>query len=378
MLSIKKIVFTMITLILFAAFGKTTWAEQCGSFNFPLIQQDSVVFFNCDLGEMQKFDSQGMLSSVPGKENLGGFIRNLLWSPDETKALILSENVSAALQVLKFYSPERELNSLNWWLYDFNTGEARLLDKEIISIGWASSNEVVYNWENRNLSIAKIDSPRFSDYTNLTDITNDSNDLDTAAAPLIAADTVIFPMKRGFYKITPSKREATYHSLSEGLKKIAANPFDKAVFVIQSESSLYKFTAPSESLEIISSPFSAIDLAYVNDNSLAILEKDKQTYSFDLNSAVKNPLPLNISETASGLFSAGNAGEFIFVSGNNIYRKTVTLDSPMLVGKIPESIDRTSTPVPDKIFNIYLIIAPILALFVLIVGFFIYKKYIRQ
>ena len=88
----KKIFYSSIaTTALFLFFSGSVFAQDCNTFDFPLIQNNNILFFNCDSGELQKFDAQNKLSSVPGQKSLGGFVHSLAWSPDGSRALVLAE-----------------------------------------------------------------------------------------------------------------------------------------------------------------------------------------------------------------------------------------------------------------------------------------------
>jgi hypothetical protein len=341
----KKLFYLAVILLIFSpAIDSELASAQCNIFDFPLIQKNNLLFFSCELGEIQKLDYQNNISSVPSKNNLGGFVHNFIWSPDGNNALILAENVSAATQTLELYSPEREIDSLNWWVYDLRIGKARLLNKNIISIGWTSNDEVVYNWNNATLSTAKINDLDSDKHIELANITGDSVSLDEVVSPVNLNDTILFPIKKGFYTLNLSNKKVKYYLLSDGIQKIIANTFEQNIFIIKSGNSLYKFTISDENISALEKEFSATDLAFLNKNSLVIVEADGKAYSYDIQSKVKTMILLNLSGAISGVFSMGNEDEFIFTIGNNVYRKNIKNDSSvLLIGKESNNIVQPET-----------------------------------
>ncbi|MFA6047409.1 MAG: hypothetical protein WCV59_01795 [Parcubacteria group bacterium] len=317
-------------IIFFLLFSNFAFA-QCQTFDFTLTKNSNFLFFNCDKGEIEKLDNNNNISSVPRDKSLGGFVHNFIWSPDGTKALILSENVLAVLQKLELYSPQRELNSLNWWIYDLDTKKATLLDKKIISIGWASNDQVVYDWDNKNISIASINDPGFKKFTKLTDITGDSDDLNLIVSSVNMGNFTVFPMKKGFYAINSSEKKATYHPLAGGIQKIISDPFEQKYFIIKSGDSIYKYTPRDGNLAATDDAFSATDLAFLNSDSLVIVDTDGKVYSYDISTKTKLPITLTASGKVSRVFSAGNKEEFIFTIGSNIYRENTENKSSFLL-----------------------------------------------
>lgn len=330
---VKKSIFaTAFAIVLLLVADKQIFA-QCNTFDFPSVQSGNVLFYNCDFGEIQKFDAQNKISPVPNTENFGGFVHNFIWSPDTSKALVLAENISATVQNLDFYSSEREYDSLNWWMYDFETGKTVLLDKNIISIGWGSSSEVIYNWNNKDLSGAKINDSGLSDYSKLADISGDENNISTIVSPASLDDTLIFPMQKGFYGINLNRKETKHYSLASGIKKLLPNTFSKNYFIIESGNSLYQFTASEEALDVVNTNFSAADFSFLAGDSLAVVGTDGKVYSYNLDTKTKTFIQPNISGNVSRVFSTEKENEFLFVIGKNIYRKSIKDNSTTLLGQ---------------------------------------------
>ena len=289
-----------------------------------------------------------MFPRVSGTEQLGGFIHNFVWSPDGTKALALAENVTATVQTLEFFSPQRKANSLNWWLYDFKTGKAVLLDEKIVSIGWASNDEAVYNWGNKDLSLASLDNSGLSNNIKLADITSDSNNLDSIIPPVGMNGLVAFPLQKGFYAVALGRKTAKYYSLAGGVQKVLADPLEQKYFIILSSGSLYKFTVPDDNLTVADNIFSAADLAFLGKDSLVTAGTDGRVYSYDLNTKIKTLISMNVSADISRVFSAANSGEFLFVVGKNIYKKSLKDNSTTLLGQDWNTAEKPLSPAPQS------------------------------
>ncbi|GEM_PF-1375638 len=289
----------------------------CNTFDFPSVQNNILRFFNCDSGEVQEFNGQNALVSISGQENLGGGVHSFVWSPDGKKAFVLSENVLAAVQTLKFYSSNRELNSLNWWSYDLDTDQATLLDKDILSLGWASNNAVIYNLNNKALYVSNAD---LSNPVKLMDIKGDSSDINDILASVSLGGVTIFPMEKGFYSVETSSHIATYFPLSGGIQKIITDPFKEDYFIIKSGSALYKFTVADKKLVSINDSFSADDMSFLNNSNLIIVGKDGKAYSYDISSKAELPIPLKAAGNIFKVFFLGNPDEFVFTIGKKIYK----------------------------------------------------------
>lgn len=409
MITIKKSRWTIVIILAFwGVFNQTALvhaqAGLCNTFDFPSLQKNNLYFFNCNTGEVEKFDTQNSLTAIPAQNNLGGSVSAFIWSPDGKKALVLSANISAAMQNMEFYSPDRGIDSLNWWLYDLTTGQATLLDKNILSAGWASDTTIVYNSDNAAFYTtgANFESP-----VKLADIGQDSDNLNDIVAPVNLGGITVFPMEKGFYSINVGQKSATYYSLPDGIQKILADPFQADYFIIQSGNTLYKFTISNQQLSAIDNNFSANDLAFLNQGVLVIVGRDGKVYSYNINSKVKSLIPLKASGVVYRVFSLVSPESFVFTIGQAIYRgnssgtttllskdgnapdntgqstgnntRTQTQTKTIPTGALsvnptgPTSTQTSSTPANNSGLTT-LIILLVVALIILIAGVIIYKK----
>jgi len=300
------------------AFAKAASAQS--TFDFPSVRNGEILFYNQDFGEIQKFDSQNKISQVPGAENFGGFVHNLVWSPDGNRTFVLAENIQPAVGELTFYAPERPYGSLNWWVFDFDSKKATLLDKNILSIGWLSDNQAVYNWNNLNFSIVEFADSAPGVHTILAGIKTDSNDLNSVISPVSASGILLFPMKQGFYAIGANGKEIRYHAPAGGIQKVLTGIFGQNYFLVQSGNYLYKFTGEDQSLTSLDIPFPVTDMAFFGKNSLVVTKADKQAYLYDTEAKNSTPVSPGVPGSVSRIFSSGVENEFLFVVGKNIYR----------------------------------------------------------
>ncbi len=371
----KKILF--LTLILVIFFTPSLLAAQCNLFEFPKITKgQDITFFDCDTGDFNIFTKENTLNPVPAKKSLGAFIHNLIWSPNGESVLILSENVSAAKQELTFYSPNRRLNSLNWWIYNINTGEALLLDEHILLASWISDDEIIYNWDNKNFARARINN--LGQFAKIADITQDQNSLSGLSTfqPVVLNDIIFFPMEKGFYSLRLDNKESFYNPLPENIKKAIINNFTNNSVVIQTEKALSSFSFSENILKSIDADFNAKDIAFYNQDSLVIADDNGQVYSYDINSKTKTRILLASSGEVSRVYSSGQSDEFLFVIGQNVYRKIIDGKDTMLFGlktKVSPAVI-PEVPSEEKSYVFLIILAAIMVISIPLIIIFFKKR----
>lgn len=319
---LKLIYPTGFVLALLLSFPLKTHAR-CDIFNFPHAKNNDVLFFSCETGEIMKTSENGKFETLSGQKSLGSGVSHFLWSPDGTKALILAENISAAKQELELSTREREINSLNWWVYDLESGKSSLLDKNIVSIGWISSDEVIYNWTNQDISTAKINDPSLKEHKKIAAIKDDSNDIEKIVPPASLHGTVIFPLEKGFWAIDTKQPEAKYFPLPSGIQKAISGKEGAGFFLVQSGNSLQKYIISEKKIVEIDASFSAASAAIVDKKTLVIVDAGGKLHSYDTDTKETKPIAINVPGKVSEVFPAKNSREFIFSTGNAIYKKNI-------------------------------------------------------
>lgn len=369
----KKYLFYPIACFFLLSLFAQKASTQCDSFSFPNINNTGASFFSCETGELKTYSLKNeSVVSTPRKESLGGFIHKLVWSPDGKKILVLAENIPAAKQQTAFTSPERELGSLNWWLYNLDTSKSTLLAKDIILAGWISNNEIVYNWNNDNLF--KADTNNLTKYTELTKLTPNSNTLDDSLIPLTTSKAIIFPIKNGFYKINPSSNKADFFSLSSPVFESIVNQFNSSEVIFRLNSSLVRFNIDNDKIETIDTSFSGHNIIFYQINSLAFLGDNDRIYIYYFDSGKKELLS-STANTVDKIFPLPIEGEFLFIIGDSLYKNFPYENPKLLMGQsknitAEKTATQTEATTKNKLSPYVIILLVILSV---ILGFVIYR-----
>lgn len=313
----------------------------CDYFGFPFVSGDSarITFFDCETGQLRVYDANGT-SVVPleSEKNLGGFVQKLNWSPDGNRALILAENVSAAKQELMFRTSDRELNSLNWWLYDVRTDRAELLDGHVIDAGWVSADRIIYDWDNSKLSVSDIaDLGKFEKIADIPD--SYIRTPDDGLSPVSSGSTVVFPMKKGLFSVSDGGHRATFIPVDGSIMRIVANPFTPDDYAVWTDSGMFRLNSASGSFRRIDSGLTVRDIVYYAPDTLALLVGNGTVYVHDMTSGKEDVL-MNVTGSVGKIFSIAREREILFTSGSEVFKKVGTESAVSLRGIGPE----TDTP----------------------------------
>lgn len=318
-------------IILFLFFGTFVFfpffahGQQCNYSSSLTKGNESLLLYNCKKGEIERIDqNDAVLSLEEERESLGGFVHAIAWSPDGNRAFVLSENIFPAKQTIAFSTLLREKESLNWWLYDMTSGSAVLLDKEILSIGWASNSSAIYNWDNKEIRTAKIQTSSFEEPKTITTLQSSTNILEHILPPLSSDSQTLFPLEKGFYIIQKSS-EAKYIDLPDGVKKIALNPFNTSIFLVHSNNTLFSLDEKGN-FSTLDADFPFIDFSFLDANLLAVADKDGNPFSYALDTQTETPLFLGGYKGIMQILQTYK-GKCLFVSGDNTYIYTLERES---------------------------------------------------
>jgi hypothetical protein len=332
------------------AFASNTFALDvtCDYFGFPFVLGSSaqITFFDCETGQLRMYDANGStVIPIESGKNLGGFVHKLVWSPDGNRVLILTENIAAAKQELKFYSQNRALNTLNWWLYDIQNDRAELLDGHIIDAGWISANRIIYDWDNTKLSMSDISA--LGTFEKVLDLPVSSvRTMTDGLYPVASGTTVVFPMKTGVYSVQENGHRSVFLPTEGSVLRVVANPFSKDDFVIQTDAGIFRLDATEGVYHRLDSVSSARDMIYYAPDALALLVGEGSVYVHDMTSGKEEAL-VNVTGKIGKIFSIGHEKEFLFTSGTAVFKKVGSETEVSLPGIGPEA-GAIGSPIPDS------------------------------
>jgi outer membrane protein assembly factor BamB len=295
--------------------------RECDQFSFPFVAEDAdqVFFLDCRTGDIRKYDVSGnKVAVLPYRYNLGGFVQKLVWSPDASRVFVLAKNVAAAKQKLLFSTPERELDSLNWWSYDIGEDSASLLDENVVSIGWLSDGRVVYNWDNKSISVA--DARDLDLYERLIPLSSARDTIGGSVIPAYSDTGTVFPSGTGLYDIRRDDLQIEYHDLGSEIISLSPDFFDPNTFVVRTMSGFFIFNRSAAGIRKLDISSDIREVVFYDQQTLAMLSSNGKVYRYNTENGEQNVI-VGTSTPVEKLFSFHREGEILYVSDGMVYKK---------------------------------------------------------
>ncbi len=372
--------------LLVGSFSRPTFvlAGCCDTFAFPSVSSDgnTITFFSRETGDLRQYDVQGAVaSSLERRLSLGGSVLKIVWSPDGKRMLLLAENVPAAKQELRFLSQDRDMDSLNWWLYDPATDDAVLLDAGIVDAGWLPDGRIVYDWNDVELSVTDMSNP--GTHVRLAALSGAGRKTDDALGVATSSGRAVFPANNGIYDLGADGLTVRFFPTEAAVTGVAANPFDPDRFLVSTASGPILFDATSGRLEKIDTALSVRQSVFIGKTSVALSVADGKVYSHDIGTDSESVI-LNVSDPVDDIFGTGREGEFLFTSGEQVFKRVAGSSQPVELRNIAPVIETPDAALPEsaqdvpKSGNVFGIVLSVVAIVLLGVGIVVMLKKTRQ
>lgn len=386
LMNTKPVHFLVGVIFLLSAFADSAGAasECCQTFGFPLVSVDTstITFYSRKTGDLFRYDVSGSAAESLGRGlSLGASIKKIVWSPDGKRMLLLAENVPAAMQELRFLSQDRDIDSLNWWLYDPATDDAVLLDAGIVDAGWLPDGRIVYDWNDVELSVMDVSHP--GTHVRLAALSGAGRKTDDALGVSTSTSRAVFPANNGIYDLGADGSTVRFFPTEAAVTGVAVNPFDPDRFLVSTASGPILFDATSGRLEKIDTTLSVRQSVFIGKTSAALLVADGKVYSHDIGTDSESMI-LNVSDPVDDIFGTGREGEFLFTSGEQVFKRVAGSSQPVELRNIAPVIETPDAAFPEsaqdvsKSGNVFGIVLSVVAIVLLGIGSVIFVRRIRS
>ncbi|NTW15205.1 MAG: hypothetical protein HGA38_02420 [Candidatus Moranbacteria bacterium] len=322
----------------------------CRTFGFPFVADDGneVAFYQQQTGGLFRYDiSSDAALPIGESRNLGGSIKKLSWSPDGSRILVLSGNLPAVKQELPFRTPDRDLDSLNWWLYELSTEKQTLLGAGVVDAGWLPDGRIVYNWKNETVSVSsESDLSRFANVATLPP--GSDRKAEDGLSTVTSSSYAVMPVSSGIYVLGTDGASVRFFDAGSEVVDVFADVFDPTVFLVRTGSGLRLFDATAGRFRDVTTTVSVRDVAFIGRSVLAVLASDGRVHSISIDSG-KEGVILSPADTIDRIFSTGKEGEFLFTSGDRVFKRIAGSSSSVELPGIAPVVEDTggNSPVSD-------------------------------
>jgi len=287
-------------------------------------------------------------------------------SPDKTKMLIYTSNISYPKYNAPFFDSTQKSPDKRWWIYDFNTQNKKILNAKINLATWYSENEIVYVFDNKDISIAPVNN--LNDFNTL--YSKLQSTVDTNKLIIANAENQIVPLKEGY--IIGSNNKFKY--IKNNNYNIVANP-NLDIF-LEYNNNQVKILDWSGNQKLVLENLSIKNTVILNNTEFIVLLQNSQLVKYNLQ---KQELArVTIEPTITNIYPIGESdNSFLIQQDNTISLYNInTKEKGVLLSSSKDTTPNPTTPVEAETTsnnsNILLLIGGILFL-VAGVGVFIWK-----
>lgn len=289
-------------------------------------------------------------------------------SPDKTKMLIYTSNISYPKYRAPFFDESQKSPDKRWWFYNFNTQDKKILNENISLATWYSENEIIYVFDNKDISIAPI-----SNLSNFQTLYSQlTSNVDTSKIMIANSEHQIVPLKDG-YVIGNNNR---FKYIKNNDYNTVANP-NLDIF-LEYNNNQVKILDWNGVTKLVLENISTKNAVILNSNEFVLLLQNGQLVKYNLK---KEELArITIEPTITNIYSIGESDNSILIKQDNIIslydmnkrEKGISLSINIDDNNSNTTPESTTSVGSDNSSNIILLIGGILFL-VAGVGVFFWK-----
>jgi hypothetical protein len=255
-------------------------------------------------------------------------------SPEQSKILLYPPNISFPKYQAPFFDSSRKSPDNQWWVYDFNTTNKILLDDKINLVGWYSDNEIIYVFNNKDITVAPTnDLSKFNIlYSNIP------SNVDINKQIIANDNHQIIPLVDGY--LVGNKKNFVYQKSTN--YQISANP-KLNYFLEYNNSQIKVFDWDSKQVGSIIN-ISNRKALLLNNDTIAILATNGNLIQYNLQGQEQSNVSLN--PIVTDIYSVDQSGNELLINQNNQIRTYNLLKKEQ--GTILLS---TNTPTPNTDTN---------------------------